>query len=127
MSGRNVELTREAGRLRRLGRSPEEIEGELLNHRSRNGLPPAEIRAIARSIGAKPPGPKIERPAEDGGRLAMSSPAAGAGPFPRLRRWGLSRKAAKYISRCGRPAGRWSAGGAGGRITSSSKALARRP
>jgi len=64
VSGRNVELTREAGRLRRLGKSPEEIEAELLNHPGRNGLPPAEVRAIARSIGAKPPGPKIERPAD---------------------------------------------------------------
>lgn len=88
-------LTQEAGRLRRLGRSPEEIEGELLNHPGRNGLPPAEIRTIARSIGAKPPGPKIERLA-DGWQSALHELADRRGwPVAALKALGAVAKGAE--------------------------------
>jgi primase-like protein len=63
MSARNVELTREAGRLRAAGMDTDRIERELLNHPSRNGLPASECRSIARSIGKKPPGRSVGPPA----------------------------------------------------------------
>jgi len=55
--GRNVELTRIAGALRKKGMSPEEIEAHLLNCPERCGLPAGEVRQIARSIGRKPAPP----------------------------------------------------------------------
>ncbi len=55
--GRNVVLTKLAGRLRGQGLEPHEIEAQLLNAPERHGLPASEVRAIARSIGSKPAPP----------------------------------------------------------------------
>ncbi|MGQ0443621.1 MAG: DUF927 domain-containing protein [Beijerinckiaceae bacterium] len=63
VSARNVDLTREAGRMRARGMDEAAIEHELLKDPKRDGLPAAEVRAIAKSIGAKPPGRTVERPA----------------------------------------------------------------
>ena len=54
MSGRNVGLTREAGRLRALGMDAAEIERALLAPPAHNGTPASECRSIARSNGTKP-------------------------------------------------------------------------
>lgn len=95
---RNVGLTKEAGRLRRLGRSPEEIESELLNHPGRNGLPPAEIGTIARSIGAKPPGPRLSARRMDGCRPCTSLPIGAGGRWRRSRPWALSPRVPRFTS-----------------------------
>lgn len=61
--GRNCALTSLAGKLRARGLDADAIERELLAAPERAGLPETECRTIARSIGAKPAGRIVERPA----------------------------------------------------------------
>lgn len=62
-TGRNIELTSLAGLLRARGLDADAIERELMVASERAGLPEHEVRTIARSIGAKPVGHAVERPA----------------------------------------------------------------
>ncbi len=62
-NGRNVALTKLAGKHRARGLDADAIERELLSAPERAGLSESEVRTIARSIGSKPAGRIVERPA----------------------------------------------------------------
>jgi P4 family phage/plasmid primase-like protien len=64
ISGRNIQMTSIAGRMRASGLDESEIFEGLLNHPDRADLPDSECRAIARSIGSKPAGKAVERPVD---------------------------------------------------------------
>lgn len=62
IGSRNTALTKYAGKLRHCGLDQQAILDALCSHPSRNGLPERECRAIAKSIGSKPPGQSREKP-----------------------------------------------------------------
>lgn len=55
-TGRNIELTSIAGKLRKQGLDERDIAERLMAAPERRGLPEREVRDIARSIAKKPPG-----------------------------------------------------------------------
>lgn len=77
----------------------EQIERELLNHPSRNGLPAAECRTIARSIGSKLQAAVWDLARVDGYRRCTSLPIVAGGRWWRLRPLVPSQKATRSTSR----------------------------
>lgn len=75
--GRNVMLTREAGKLRRLGLSPKELVAALHQINAERCDPPlddAEVETIARSVGRYAPGDTDDKPRTDDERTGWPDP-----------------------------------------------------